>query len=380
MPWKKVSVGSQRAEFVALAGAGGANIRALCRSFGISPTTGYKWLARSEGAGAASLQDRSRRPHRSPRKTDSELEAAVLSVRDHHPSWGGRKIVAWLRNHGRISVAHPNTVTHILRRHGRLDPVQAGQHRPWQRFEYAAPNALWQTDFKGHVPLGARGGRLHPLTVMDDHSRFSLGLTACGDETSLTVQTHLTGIFRRYGLPDRMLMDNGPPFGAGSPDRFTPLTVWLLRLGIAVSHGRPHHPQTQGKEERFHRTLKAELLQGRVFGDLVEAQRAFDRWRDVYNLERPHEACGLAPPVSRYQVSARPFPETLPPIEYGPDDQVRKVQGKGEIHFRGKVYLVGKAFHGYPIALRPTQQDALWDAHFGSHLVTQISLEEPAES
>jgi len=188
--------------------------------------------------------------------------------------WGGRKLAAWLQAHEHAVVPRPSTISEILRRHGRLQPATSQPHR-WRRFEHAAPNQLWQMDFKGHVPLGQGAGRLHPLTVLDDHSRFAIGLEACANERGATVQQRLIELFRRYGLPDRMLTDNGGPWGVSSqnphtytsltPHTYTSLTAWLLRLGIRISHGRACHPQTQGKDERFHRTLKAELLQGPPF-------------------------------------------------------------------------------------------------------------------
>ena len=326
MPWKEMSVMSQRREFVHLAQSEGGNIRALCRRFGISPTTGYKWLWRFREGSAAGLIDLPRRPHHSPERTPTEVERAVLAARESHPAWGARKLRAWLLAKGYKPMPSPSTITAILRRYGRIDPAEGPKHRSWQRFEHEAPNELWQMDFKGHFPLTQ--GRCHPLTVLDDHSRFALGLQACGDELGETVQQRLTAIFQRYGLPGRILMDNGSPWGFDHDHPYTPLTVWLLRLSISVSHGRPHHPQTQGKDERFHRTIAAEVLQGRSFTDLAHCQEAFDRWRDIYNLERPHEALGLVPPASKYVVSHRPFPEVLPPLEYGPGDLVRRVQDK----------------------------------------------------
>jgi transposase InsO family protein len=370
---------SLREEFVHLARAEGASVRALCRRFGVSPTTAYKWLGRFAREGAAGLADRSRRPRRSPTRTPGELEAAVLALRDAHPAWGGRKLAARLRALGADAVPHPNTVTAILRRHGRLEPAESAKRRAWERFERAAPNQLWQMDFKGHFALGACGVRCHPLTVLDDHSRFCLGLEACPDERWETVRERLVALFRRYGLPDRMLMDNGAPFGAGPAGAWTPLTVWLLRLGIGVGHGRPYHPQTQGKDERFHRTLKAEVLQGRAHGDLAAAQAAFAAWRDVYNCQRPHEACGLLPPASRYAPSARPFPEPPPPIEYGPGDLVRKVQAKGEVWLRGRPYRVGDAFRGQPVALRPTDEAGVLAAFYVRQEIARVDPRQPAE-
>ncbi len=375
MPWEEVSIMSQKREFVTLAQSEEANIRELCRRFGISPTTGYKWLGRFRGGGTAGLAELARRPHRSPKRTAPEMERSVLQVRDAHPAWGGRKLRAWLLARGRQGVPSPSTITTILRRHGRIDPALSGQHRPWQRFEHAEPNQLWQMDFKGHFAVGE--GRCHPLTVLDDHSRFALGLVACGNEMGQTVQEQLTSIFRRYGLPQRMVMDNGGPWGHDGEHPYTPLTVWLLRLGIAVSHGRPYHPQTQGKDERFHRTLKAEVLQGSVFRDLDQCQQVFDRWRGVYNFERPHEALNLAVPGSRYRVSQRPFPEELPPLEYGPEDQVRKVQAQGIIWVKGREYKVGKAFRGLPVAIRPTAAECVWNVYFLTHNIAQIDLREP---
>ena len=377
MPWTEVSVMSQRLEFVSLAQREGNNMRELCRRFGVSPSTGYKWLRRFSDGGAAAMVDQPRRPHHSPQRTPLEVEQVVLAVRDAHPAWGARKLRAWLLARGHEHLPSPSTITAILQRQGRTDPMEGRKHKTWQRFERQAPNQLWQMDFKGHFPLST--GRCHPLTVLDDHSRFALGLEACPDETAKTVQQRLTTIFRCYGLPDRMVMDNGSPWGSDEDHHYTPLTVWLLRLGIAVSHGRPYHPQTQGKDERFHRTLKAEVLQGRTFVDLTQCQRTFDPWRTLYNLERPHEALGMAVPASRYQVSSRSFPETLPPVEYGPDDLVRRAGDRGRISVFGREFKVGRAFKGLPVALRPTADDGTFNVFFMTYNIAQINLSQGAK-
>ncbi|MCA1726035.1 MAG: IS481 family transposase, partial [Thermomicrobia bacterium] len=374
MPWQESSMETLRREFVMLAQQEGANIRGLCRRFAISPDTAYTLLARYRQEGDAGLCDRSRRPRSSPTRTDPAMEAAVCAVRVAHPAWGGRKIRRYLLDHGQTAVPAAGTITGILRRHDLLDPAESANHRPWQRFAAAAPNDLWQMDFKGHVAL--RQGRCHPLTVLDDHSRYSLALEACGDERSGTVRARLVALFRRYGLPWRILADNGSPWGEAAGD-YTALTVWLLRLGIAVSHGRPYHPQTQGKEERFHRTLKAEVLGGAPFADLAAAQAAFDRWRLSYNHERPHEALALATPGSRYAPSVRAYPDAVPEIVYGPDDAVRKVQYDGEVHFAGRVFRVGKAFHGERVAMRPMATDGVWGVYFVTQRIAQIDLRDP---
>src|SRR3984893_8234164 len=271
MPWKDVSIMSQREEFILLALHDGANVRQLCRRFSISAKTAYKWLARYAAGGTEALADHSRRPRTTPGQTSAEVEAAVLAVREQHPAWGGRKIRARLQTLGEADVPAASTITAILRRHGLIDPDEAAQHRAFERFEHAAPNDLWQMDFKGHVAM-ADGRRCHPLTVLDDHSRYAVGLRACADERGPTVQEELTKLFRVYGLPRRMLMDNGSPWGDEGGQPYTAFTVWLLRLDVAVSHGRPYHPQTQGKDERFHRTLRAEVLRERPVGGLRGGQ------------------------------------------------------------------------------------------------------------
>jgi transposase InsO family protein len=379
MPWKVNDLMASRTEFVMLAQQEGANIRQLCSNFGISRKTGYKWLRRFEGDGQAGLADQSRRPKHSPDLTSADVEAKILRVRQEHPAWGGRKIRAFLLNQGHREIPVPSTITEILRRQGLLDAQECEKHRAFQRFEHAAPNDLWQMDFKGHVPLEV-GGRCHPLTVLDDHSRFAIVLKACGNERSETVQGELTTSFRNYGLPRRMLMDNGPPWGDTRENGYTKLTVWLLRLCIDVTHGRPFHPQTQGKDERFHRTLKAEVLAGRSLRDLPESDRRFAEWRDVYNMQRPHEALGLEVPVRRYQVSPRVFPEKLPAIEYGPGDEVRKVQDDGCFTYDGQECWISTAFHGYPIALRPrADRDGVMDVWFCQHYVGDLDLRERIE-
>jgi len=363
---------SQRREFMSLFTQEEANRRELCRRFGISPTLGYRLLERYRGEGVAGLADRSRRPRHSPDQTPEAREAAVLAVRDAHSAWGGRKIRRRLLDLGEAEVPSASTITAILHRHQRIDAAEGAKHRAWERFERAAPNELWQMDFKGHFPLSQ--GRCHPLTVLDDHSRYALGLEACDNEQDVTVRGHLVALFRRYGLPFEMLMDNGSPWGDAGGQPFTIFTTWLMRLGIRVIHGRPYHPQTQGKDERFHRTLKAEVLDANSFCDLAAWQRAFDAWRQVYNHERPHEALGLASPGTLYRVSPRVFPDKLPAIEYGPGDIVRKVDSDGFISFKNRPWRVGKAFRGQPVALRPTSDDGVFSVHYCAQPIGKLDL------
>lgn len=368
----------QRREFVLRFAQPGVNRRALCRQYGISPTTGYRLAHRYQNAGASDLADRSRRPRHSPGRTPAGTEATVVALRAMHPVWGGRKLRRRLQDLGQAAVPSASTITAILHRHGRLDEAASEARRLPTRFERAAPNELWQMDFKGMVTMTR--GVCHPLTVLDDHSRFALALRACGDQTEATVRAELTALFRRYGLPERMLMDNGSPWGSSNAvHRYTGFELWLLELGIAVSHGRAYHPQTQGKEERFHRTLAVEGIGRRHFADLAHCQRRFDEWRDIYNLERPHEALAGDTPVTRYRQSARPFPETVAPFDYGPEMQLRRVDANGRLHFQGRQFKLGRALSGRPVGLRAMLPDGCFAVFFCGHQLARVDLREPAQ-
>jgi transposase InsO family protein len=372
MPWRVSNAMSLRTELVSFMQQEGANVSELARRFGVSRKTVYKWARRAHEDQAAALADRSRRPRTSPAKTAEPVETQVVTLRGAHPAWGGRKLRRRLQDLGVEQVPAASTITGILHRNGLIDAAHSTEHKAFQRFEHAAPNDLWQMDFKGHFAM--EQGRCHALTVLDDHSRYALRLEACGNEQTETVRERLIAAFRRYGLPKRMLMDNGSPWGDDGTHPYTPLTVWLLLLGVAISHGKPYHPQTQGKEERFHRTLKAEVLAHNSFRDLTHCQRHFDTWRELYNHQRPHEALGMEVPASRYLVSLRTFPEKLPEIVYAPDVHVRKVGDHGWVHYKGGKYRLPKAFKGYPIGLRPTVQDHVMDILFAHHHILTLDL------
>ena len=376
MPRMGGSAVAIRFELVKLAEQDGLSIRELCRRFRVSAPTAYKWMKRFAHEGMAGLEDRSHRPHHQPRRSSAELEQRVLALRRKYPVWGPRKLRKLLSDAMPAALPSVSTVSAILRRHNLLAAgAPAGDGAAHRRFEYAAPNELWQMDFKGHFAL--RHGRCHPLTVLDDHSRFAVGLSACANEREVTARQRLSAVFRTYGLPLRILADNGPPFGTAGTDTYSSLEVWLMRLGVAVFHGRPRHPQTQGKDERFHRTLRLELLHDREFRDLAEAQREFDGWREVYNFVRPHQALALEPPASRYRPSPRAFPEQLPPLEYASDLKVSKVQADAEIRFAGRQFKVGKAFIGLPVAIRPTLTDGVFHLLFAHSVIRTIDLRSP---
>jgi transposase InsO family protein len=360
MAWKEVSAMSARSEFVRLAEQGGTSIRELCREFEVSPTTAYKWIERGKDPGET-FADRSRRPRCSPNRTADRVEKLILKVRDQHPVWNARKIRRVLQKRGEV-VPAASTIGAILKRHGRITPEASAKSVPWIRFEHAQPNDLHQIDFKGHFSTGE--GQCFPLTVIDDHSRCSLLLQACHNEQMIPTQQHVRDMFRRVGLPRAMNMDNGNPWGNPTGDSYTKFTVWLIRLGISVSHSRPYHPQTNGKDERFHRTLKAEVLRDLWFDSFAELQRAFDAWREIYNSERPHEGIGLQVPADRYRPSPRPFPEVLPAVEYDLGQVVRRVRPNGMINFRQRDFYLSQAFAGQPIAIRPASEDGVFTIHF----------------
>lgn len=351
----------------------------LCRRFGVSRKTGYKWRQRFGAHGVGALVDQPRAPGRVVHQTPARTEARVLALRRKHPTWGPRKLHRRLLDLGHAVATLPavSTFGRILHRAGCITPAASAQHHPGQRFSRPEPNQLWQMDFKGHFAL-QRQGRCHPLTVLDDCSRFSVGLQACADEQTLTVQSRLQRIFTIYGLPECLLCDNGPPW-SGWGQEHTKLTVWLLRLGVAVIHGRPYHPQTQGKEERFHRTLKADLLDRHDWRDLTQAQHRFDRYRRLYNYDRPHEALDLAVPATRYRPSVRALPRALPAVAYDAQELVRPVKSKGEITFRNRFYYVGQAFSGLPVALRPTAQDGIYRVCFAAFTLGLLDCAQPTD-
>jgi transposase InsO family protein len=373
MPWRG-SVEDQRRVFLAELTAVGSNRRAVCRRWGVSAKTAYKWLKRYEAAGEEGLSDQSRRPRSSPGQTSEAVAAQVFAVRDEHPAWGARKIEAVLERRGVEGVPAASTITQILRRGGRLGPVR---ERPVTvgRFERAKPNELWQMDFKGHFRLG-NGTRCHPLLIVDDHSRHCMAARACENERGETVQAELGKVFREYGLPEEMLMDNGSPWGNDAMHVYTPFVAWLIRLMIHVSHGRPRHPQTQGKTERLNRTVGEEYLalQTGGFGENAEVQVGMNGWRRVYNEERPHEALGMAVPADRYRASERAMPERLPAIEYEAGDVVRKVQDGGRIGYGGREWRLPKAFRGLPVALRPTEEEGKMAAYFCQQRIAELDL------
>ena len=375
MPWTEVSIVDERREFVCLARQEGANVSALCGRYGISRQMGYKWLRRARDP-QEDFTDRSRAPHCQPKRTSPGLERAILKVRDAHPAWGSRKIAHCLVRDG-LQPPALSTIHAILERHDRIRPKDRHRHSHC-RFAKQEPNQLWQMDFKGHVTIGGKV-RCHPFCILDDHSRFSICLSACENERTVTVKPLLVRAFQRYGLPSAIYVDNGSPWGCGVPGSWTELGVWLLKLGIAVIHGQPYHPQGRGKIERSHRTLKAEVFSTTAVSDmsLAQMQARFDHWRMIYNIERPHEALNMDVPANLYQPSPRDYPAVLPQVEYDAGEILRRVgTSKAYISFRNRLWKVPQPFRGEILAVRPRARQGQYNICFGATTIARIDLNE----
>lgn len=372
MPWQKVTIMSSKLEFIRFALQESEPFVSLCKRFNISTKTGYKLLNNYLAYGEEALTEKSRRPITSPNKTCKSIEKLILDVRVKKPTWGGRKIRAFLKNQGKRNLPATSTITDILHRHNLIERKDRPE-KAFERFEHESPNDLWQVDFKGHFAM--HKGRCHPLTILDDHSRFSIGLYACKRECASEVKSHFIDVFEEYGLPYRINFDNGSPWASITSrlNRFTELSLWLIRLGVSVSYSRVRRPQTNGKLERFHRTLKDELLQFKCFFGINEAQRYFNQWRDEYNLERPHDSVGMKPPISRYHPSKRKYPEALPDIIYRDTDVVRTVDVSGKISIHNKKIFISAGLVRLPVALRELK-NGKFDVFFCSQKIVTIDL------
>lgn len=372
MPFRDISVNDLRREFVEFACKDGANISELCRRYGISRTHGYNLMRRAQSDGTGQMDLQSRRPHASPNQTPPDVEAQIVALRGVHPDWGARKLGARLRALGFPSPA-ASTITTILHRHGLIDPPPGRSGRAPHRFTRQAPNDLWQMDFLGHKPM--RSNRVHPLTIIDDHSRFGLILAACSDQSNVTVWTHLQHSFARYGLPWAILTDNGPPWGH-SGFALTMFDIRLMQLGIRLLHGRPYHPQTQGKIERWHRTITSAVFSPILYPDLDHVQTAFDTFLRCYNQERPHEALDNDVPINRYQPSPRSLPDRIEPPHYDDGCAVRKIRRSGEMHYQGARYRISEALSGEWVGIQPTTTDGIVDVYYYTQRIRTIQLKE----
>jgi transposase InsO family protein len=350
MPWKETNVTEQRLQFVVALQRPGATLSGVCREFGVSRPTGRKWRNRArQGPLMAALANQSSRPRRSPRQTPPQVLEAVVTLRQQY-GWAGAKLQPLLYAQGiTLSVA---TIDRLIRRAGLTDPDE--QHRPaLRRFTAPQPNALWQMDFKGGYPY-APGTMCHPLSLLDDHSRFAVGLTALPTQQGAGVRRAVMTALQTYGVPERILLDHGTPWWhRGAVHGLTTLSVFLITHGITLTFSGVRHPQTQGKVERFHRTLGRRLRQWGVPTDLPGFAQAFTRFREEYNHIRPHAALGQRPPATVYTPSPRVYQAAPPPWVYPDVLQTAAVSRLGYLRVAGAAYLLSEALAHQHIGYLP---------------------------
>jgi transposase InsO family protein len=353
VPWKACGVLEERVRFVVAVERGEASVTSLCAAYGISRETGHKWLRRWRDGGAEALQDGSRAPLRRPQALPVAIVEGLLEKRREHPGWGARKLLAVLREE-RPALPWPaaSTAHEVLRAGG----LVAGRRRrrravPRERpfAEASRPNDEWAIDFKGWFRT-ACGTRCDPLTVSDTASRMLLECRIMTPETA-SVAAACERLFRTHGLPGRMRMDNGPPFGSRGAAGLTRLTVGWLKLGIELVSIAPGTPAQNARHERLHGTLQREVGQ-RPAASPAELQAWFDSFRAEYNEVRPHEALGQVPPARLWRPSARRYPPLILPPWYGAEEDVQVVDRQGEITWRGQGLFIGSALAGEPIGLR----------------------------
>lgn len=347
MPWDVKDVKNQRIEFVARAVSGAERISRLCREFGISRPTGYLWIRRyRQRGGFAELEEESRRPKRIDR-TPERIEQRVLAWR-RRTGWGGQKISRVLGKQESIQIA-PRTVDRIIERHGLIREEDRPQ-RASQRFERKAANELWQMDLKGQYRLGS--GSCYPLSILDDHSRFLVGLHALAHPDHNHVEAAVIQTFRQYGVPEALLMDHGTPWwGSTHPIGLTRLSVGFIQQGIRLLYSGIRHPQTQGKVERFHRTLKRTLAHRGHPQRFAEWQSALRDVRQEYNHVRPHEALGMDTPAVRYRPSPKAYEECPRDWDYPSGSEVCRLNTQGSL-WLGQHYYVSLALASQRVRLR----------------------------
>ncbi len=341
MPWNEVDVKEQRMQFVIRAASGKEQISALCRGFGISRPTGYSWLRRYERTRSLrTLQERSRRPHHSPRRTEEGKQQRVIELRQE-TGWGAKKLrVLLAQEQMELPV---RTIHRILERHGLVGEEHHGP--ALGRFERSEPNELWQMDSKGKYPLA--DGACHPLSILDDHSRYAVGVYALPALKTELAYTCVVETFRRYGVPQALLMDRGSLWWATANGwGLTWLSVRLIEQGIRLLYGRVAHPQTQGKVERFQRTLGEELRHRGVPQRFAQWSAALADIEHSYNHRRPHEALGMRRPVDCYRPSPRRYQERVRPWEYPAGSDVRRVNANGAVAEAGRKWFVCEALAG----------------------------------
>ena len=370
MPWECKTVEDQRREF-AQAAMYCKNFSALCREFGITRRTGLKWKERYTAC--QPLTDRSRKPHTTPTRTPEEVELLILAVRAENPGWGAKTIHRVLERRGCQNLPCVKTVNNILHRYGCISPEESQKRQPYTSFEKERCNVMWQTDFKGEFRM-KDNNYCYPLTILDDHSRYSLRIAPRLSTANVVIPV-FTEVFQQYGMPDSILSDNGAQF-AGFRKGYTQFEKWIIDLDILPIHGRIKHPQTQGKIERFHRTMKHELLNHTEIADIEDAQTKFRLWQDKYNNLRPHEALGMKTPGEVYEPSQRQYESKVKEFEYGGEHHVLKVNSWGYVRFNGwQVYLSETMANQY-IEFRTSSDGETFAACYRNFKIAEFDTED----
>jgi transposase InsO family protein len=370
MPWKQSNVMDERIRYVVRAERQNTSLNELSAEFGVHRTTGWRWRKRLERVGRIEeLGEHSRRPLHSPKQSSEELQQRILELRQKH-GWGALKLQVLLEREEReVSVA---TINRVLARHGAIRPEDS--HRPaFRRCERSAPNQLWQMDFKGLKEHTAeRHGTVYPLSILDDHSRFLVGLFVLHDPDGASALQCLRRAFEPYGLPEAMLMDHGTPWWSTSNGHgLTHLTVALMKQGIRLYFSGIRHPQTQGKVERMHRTMQQALERDGAGFPGWEAWT--EQFRQEYNQVRPHQALDMAVPAQRYQPSPRAYRDPPPCWEYERGAEVRRLNSKGCVSCGSQRYFVCEALAGEEVAVERLQGRVL--VRYRQTYVREIEIE-----
>lgn len=356
MPWKETCAMEERLKFVMEIKEGVYSKAELCRIYGISRPTGDKWLARYAVSGLEGVRDLSRAPHSHPNEVGEEMERRILEVRGRHGHWGPKKILAYLEGEDpEVGWPARSTIGALLQRRNLSVPRKRCRRAPPNTEPFAAcdgPNAVWCTDFKGWFRTGD-GRRCDPLTISDGYSRYLMRCqaTGLGEED---VRPVFEAAFREYGLPWAMRSDNGSPFASRGIGGLSHLSVWWVKLDIRIERIAPGHPEQNGRHERMHLTLKQETASPPAATRRGQ-QEAFNRFRHVFNEERPHEALDQRTPASVYRPSPRAYPERLGPAEYPCGMEVRVVQKHGQFCWKGQEVFVGEALRHERIGLEPIE-------------------------
>lgn len=373
MPFEKETVEMKREQFAKEAKERRKTFAALCREYKISRPTGYLWLGRYNDG--EELSDRSKAPFHTANKTPTDIEEIIIQARNKEPAIGAVKIKRMLENSGVMDIPSASTINAILKRNNLITKEASQAATPYKRFEKESPNIMWQCDFKGHYGLGD-GTRCHPLSVIDDHSRFCICSDAKDNERHEDTAESFTHSFETHGMPDTILCDNGNPWGTSQSGGTTRFEVWLMELGILVIHIRAKHPQTQGKVEKFNASFKDERLKFRTPYDLADADRQRQQYRDFYNNIRPHHALGLDTPAQHYTPSSKAFQRSIEQWDYAQEYETRTIKSSGYLTYGGQGYFLSEAYAGKTIALKPSATDGFVNLFFRQFKIGRLDFRE----